>query len=471
MKKTKIVATLGPACDGPGILEQMIEGGVNVFRLNFSHGTPKDHARRIKAVRDVAQKSKLPVAILQDISGPKIRIGELSGRVAELRAGDLLKLTTKKIMGNRRQISVNYAGLPKDVKKSNSLFLADGLIEVEVLSTDRTIIQCRVLNGGRLTSHQGINFPDGTLHAEVITEKDKRDMAFGVEAGVDIVALSFVRDPKDIKQARALLAHLGKGRIPIIAKIEKHEALDRLDAIVQVSDGVMVARGDLGVEIPLQQVPLAQKKIITHARQMGKPSIVATHMLASMVARPRPTRAEVTDITTAVLDSADALMLSEETAVGKYPVESVLMMCSIIQVAEQSLNHRRLLDDTPVGNTVSDSISQAACIMAEDLRAKVIITPTAFGSTAQRVSRFRPRQNILALSHNPSILRFLNLNWGIVPIEIPRAHTLDDLFKISLHAAKVNGRAKKGDIAVVTAGVPLNKSGTTNLIKVERIES
>lgn len=469
MKKTKIVATLGPSCDGDGVLLKMIQAGVNVFRLNFSHGKHKDHARRVLAARHCAKILGTPITILQDISGPKIRIGELEPRVVELRTGDQLTLTTRSVSGNKSLASVNYAGLPSDVKPKDVLLLADGTIEVEVTSVNNEVVETRILNGGRLSSHQGINFPGGHLTMASITAKDEEDLRFGGSLGVDLVALSFVRKAKDIEQARRLLRKLGAKPLPLIAKIEMREAVEALDGILSAADGAMVARGDLGVEIPLEQVPLTQKRIIQKCRYLGKPCIVATHLLASMVSRPRPTRAEVSDITTAVLDGADALMLSEETAVGSYPIESVRMMAKIAKTAEESINYRRLLTDTLISDSVSDAISQAACMMASDLNAKAILTPTAKGSTAKRVARFRPAQPVLALSHREDTLKFLNLYWGVVPLRIAPAKSLDGLFAICTQAALRRGAVKKNDTVVITAGVPLNKAGSTNLIKVQRI--
>lgn len=470
MKKTKIVATLGPACDGPGVIAALIREGVNIFRLNFSHGTPQDHARRVSLVRAESKKLGAPVGILQDISGPKIRIGELNPKIIEFKTGDSLTLTTQKMLGSKKLISVNYPALPRDVKKGDLLYLADGAIEVEIRDVNKTLIHCRITNAGRLSSHQGINFPGGTLSAKSLTAKDRKDLKFGVGLGVDMIALSFVRNPKEIEAARRLLLKFGARSTPVIAKIEKHEAMDNLYPILEAADGAMVARGDLGVEIPLEEVPLAQKKIIQLARHLGRPVIVATHMLASMVNRPRPSRAEAADITTAVLDGTDALMLSEETAVGTYPIEAVKIMAKIARNAESSIDHRRYLRDTPIGNSVSEAISHATCAIAQDIKAKAIITPTALGTTARRVSRLRPSQPVLALSHNPQILRFLNLHWGVFPIEIERARTIDHLFDLSVKAARNSELLKKGDLTVITAGAPLNRSGSTNLIKAQRIE-
>lgn len=469
MRRTKIVATIGPASESPDRIRALLQSGVEIVRLNFSHGRREEHERRLLTVRRVAAELSLTVAVLQDLAGPKIRIGPLEGETVYLRRGGRLTLTTRPVPGNEREISVSYAGLPGDVKPGDTLLLADGALSLEVEKVGSGEIECRVTAGGDLSSHQGLNFPGGILHAAGMTQKDKEDLACGVGLGVDWIALSFVRDARDVHQAREVLRAHGAEEIPLLAKIEKHEALDRLEEILEAADGAMVARGDLGVEIPLEQVPWAQKRIIAMCRARAKPVITATHMLRSMVSQPRPTRAEAGDVTTAVLDGTDAVMLSEETAVGKYPVEAAAVMARIAETADHHRLREEIFQEHRSGGSVPEAISHAACVLAQELHVRAIVTPTSSGSTARRVSSFRPAQPIVALSPSERVLRRLVLSWGVLPVLLPRLGSIAELMSTSVSEVRSRGLVRAGDTVIITAGVPLEVPGTTNAIQVHQV--
>lgn len=470
MQRTKIVATIGPASGSPDVLEKLIGSGLNVARLNFSHGSHSEHRERVKWIRQLSHRLNKSVAILQDLEGPKIRIGDIASRTIDLRPGNPFTLTTRNVPGDEKEVSVNYADLPKEVKAGDTVLLADGSIELKVERIDEADIGCRVVVGGQLSSHKGLNLPTAILKVSSLTEKDKKDLELGIELQVDYVALSFVRRAADIRSIKRILKDTSSD-IPVIAKIERYEALKNIDEIIDASDGVMIARGDLGVEAPLQAVPLAQKRIIRQANIAGKPVITATQMLKSMVENPRPTRAEVTDVANAVLDGTDAVMLSEETAVGHYPVESVSMIAKIAEQVEQSREFIDLMKNRTLKaeRVVADSVSHAACNMADELEAAAIITPTFSGRTARMISRYRPRQPILAICSSESVLRRLSLVWGVTACCEENLGTTDEIFEAGEQLARTNGLAKKGDLVVITAGVPVGVRGTTNLIKVTEI--
>jgi len=468
-RKTKIVCTIGPASESPQILETLIQAGMNVARLNFSHGTHEEHFEKIKTIRQIAERLNQPVAILQDLSGPKIRIGKVKEGGVELRRGENFFLTNREIMGDGKGVSVSYFSLPNEVKPGDTILLSDGTIDLQVLETNGQDIQCRVVVGGVLTSHKGINVPTGTILASAFTEKDHEDLLFGIQNGVDLIGLSYVKKAADIEKVKNVLKR-ESADIPVIAKIERKEALENIDGILSISDGIMVARGDLGMETPLEKIPNVQKMLIRKANGLGKPVITATQMLRSMVDHTQPTRAEVTDIVNAIYDGTDAVMLSEETASGRFPLEAFQMMAKIALAAEEEFPHDQFLRREGGGTDLPQAISHASSFLAEEVRATAIVTPTESGSTARWVSRLRPRQPILALSRHLSTVRRLNLCWGVHPFFIADWKDTDDMLERSKRMPKELGIASTGDRIVIIAGVPISIPGTTNLIKVETVE-
>jgi len=469
-RKTKIVCTIGPASESSQIIEAMIRAGMNVARLNFSHGTQEEHLRKIKTIRQIADRLKEPVAILQDLSGPKIRVGKVKEGGVELRRGEGFSLTNREIMGDEKRVSVTYPSLPDEVKPGDTILLADGTIELQVLGNSGQDIQCRVVVGGVLTSHKGINFPTRSILASAFTEKDRQDLLFGIQHGVDLIGLSYVKEAADIGKVRETLEK-ESADIPVIAKIERKEALEHIDEILLASDGIMVARGDLGMETPLERIPNVQKMLIRKANALGKPVITATQMLRSMVDHTRPTRAEVTDVVNAIYDGTDAVMLSEETASGQFPVEAVQMMAKIAQAAEEEFPFDQFLKRETEGRTdLPQAISHAASLLAEEVDAVAIVTPTESGSTTRWVSKLRPRQPILALSRHLSTIRRLNLCWGVYPVLVSDWKDTDDMLERARRMPKELGMASTGDKIVIIAGVPISIPGTTNLIKVEIVE-
>ena len=467
MKKTKIVCTIGPASEKPEILTAMIQNGMNVARLNLSHGTHRDHLEKIILIRELSAKLNKPVAILLDLAGPKIRIGDIPEPGILLQPGRKFILTNRQIEGSVDAVSLTYKNLPREVKANDRLLLADGLMELLVVETNDSDIICKVVTGGILTSHKGINLPSGTISTPSMTEKDKEDLLFGLENDVDYIALSFVKTAEDIRTVKDIITGQGKDT-PVIAKIEKHEALDNIESIMEISDGIMVARGDLGVEIPLEDVPLIQKSLIHQANMHGKPVITATQMLRSMVNSPRPTRAEATDIANAVLDGTDAIMLSEETACGSYPVEAVMYMSRLATAAETGFPFEQFLRLIP-RKDVSESVAHASCILADHLDAKAIVAHTLTGRTARYISHFRPRQPIVALSPNIKTLRRLALCWGCQPRLINDPQDTDDMLEKATSCARDAGDVSVGDLIVITVGHPFRVSGTTNMLRVKRV--
>ncbi len=470
MRNTKIVCTIGPASGSRETLGRLMDAGMNVVRLNFSHGTLDDHAQKIALIRELAAAKGLPIAILQDLSGPKIRTGAFAGGPVELKTGDAFTLTARDVPGDEREVSLTYPALPEDVRAGDTLLLADGALELRVENVTGPDIRCRVILGGQLSSHKGINLPSRSIRAPILTRKDREDLAFGLEQGVDYVALSFVRSAADIETAREAMRAHGRER-PIIAKIEKHEALAELDAIIAAVDGVMVARGDLGVDIPPEKVPTAQRLIIEKANLAGKPVITATQMLKSMTDAPRPTRAEVTDVTNAVLEGSDAVMLSEESAVGKYPVEAVRTMARIAEEAEKAFAReawgQRLARIRP--SDASAALARAACGLAETIQAQALLIATQSGTTARLAAQFRPARPILAGTMDPEVFRMLALVRAVRPMMIPEVDLLSRLFAELHRAAKATGMVQSGDTVVCTAGFPPGKAGVSNLIKIETV--
>ncbi len=467
MRRTKIVATWGPACADEEVLREMIRAGVDVVRLNFSHLTHETAARVIPQVRRLAEEEGRVVAILQDLQGPRVRVGELPAPV-ELTVDQQVILTGGE--PGSGEIPVDFPTLARCLRPGDRILLDDGLIELEVLEVDPPRIRTRVRVGGVLRSHKGINLPTASLDTPALTEKDVEDVAFGVEHGVDYIALSFVRTPEDVRTLRRLLAQHG-ARIPILAKIEKHEALQHLDAILEVADGVMVARGDLGVEVPPERVPLIQKELLRKANQLGKPAITATQMLDSMVRNPRPTRAEASDVANAILDGTDAVMLSAETAVGKYPVEAVRTMDRIARAVEEGLLLQGFRPGREPARDITEAIGRATCSMADELGASAIVPATSSGYTARQIARFRPRVPIYAVTPSPQTQRRLALVWGVVPLLVPQFRSTDELLEQISELLLERGLVQEGETVLITAGIPFGIPGNTNLLKAHLVRA
>ncbi len=470
MRKTKIVCTLGPASESLEIIEELIRSGMDVARLNFSHGSLQGHGAKIESLRKISRRLGRNVAILQDLAGPKIRIGSFKEGYAVLKPQGSFTLTIRDVAGDEHQVSVNYRNLPLEVKRGDTILISDGALELEVTDTTSTDIKCRVMVGGPIASRKGINLPSGTLSIPSLTENDRQNLIFGINKGIDFVALSYVRMAEDVKGVREIMKSKG-AKIPIIAKIETRQALDNIDALLEEVDGIMVARGDLGVETPLERVPLVQKMLIRKANALGKPVITATQMLGSMVNNPRPTRAEVTDIANAIFDGTDALMLSEETAVGNYPVESVRTMANIATASEEGFPYELFekKGHDRKGST-PDAISYGACLLAREVDAKAIVTPTESGMTARLVSRYRPAHPIIALSPNEGTIKQLSLSWGVVSIKVERFEDTDDMIERAKRITVEMDFAKRGEKIVLTAGLPIGIAGNTNIIKIALID-
>jgi pyruvate kinase len=468
-RRTKIVCTLGPASDGD-ILPRLLEGGMNVARLNFSHGSHEEHGARIKRLRELAELKKVPLAILQDLSGPKLRIGEIPGGEAKILEGEAFYLSAASLPEGEIGVMVDYPEIISETPVGAPILLADGNIELQVIAKTDQALKCRVVVGGDLRSHVGINFPMHSLSLSAFTEKDREDLRFGISQGVDFIALSYVRSRQDILEAREFMSSLDAD-IPIIAKIEKHEALNHLDEILEVVDGIMVARGDLGVEVPLEQVPIIQKEIIAAANKVGKPVITATQMLLSMVHHSRPSRAEATDVANAIFDGTDAVMLSEETAAGQFPVEAVKFLDRVSRVTEAHFNHTAWLRARALSGPqeIPQAISYSVCEMALDLEAKAILTNTEYGGTARLISRFRPRTPIVAVTPREDTWRRLSLSWGVFPLLTPPLRDTDHMLKVVEEEVLKAGLLNHGDRVIITTGTPIGTKGSTNLIKADVI--
>lgn len=470
MKRTKIVCTLGPASQDKDIFRDLVKSGLNIARLNFSHGDHAEQLARLNMVKEVRSELGEPVAILLDTKGPEIRTGKFSVEVVNLVEGqDFTLYTDKEILGNQEGCAVSYEGLPGDVVAGNTILIDDGLVGLEVLSTTDSEIKCKVLNAGPVKNHKGVNVPGVSIQLPAVTEKDIADIKFGIENGVDFIAPSFIRKAADVMEVRKVLEENGAHDIHIISKIENQEGVDNLDEILEVSDGLMVARGDLGVEIPTEQVPLVQKIMIEKCNVAGKPVITATQMLDSMIRNPRPTRAETTDVANAIFDGTDAIMLSGETAAGKYPVESVQTMANIALAAEEYTDYSALLagkSKSIVDDGVTFAVSYATVSTANELSASAIVTATSSGFTARKVSKFRPKCPIIAATTTEKIRRKLALVWGVYSLKINEARSTDEVFELSVSAAEKAGYLNKGDLAIITAGVPVGVAGATNLMKV-----
>lgn len=471
VKRTKIICTIGPATNSADGIRSLIGAGMNVARLNFSHGEFEEHARTIRYIREQARKARGPVAILLDLPGPKIRIDEIVGGPVTLQRDQEFVLTSRKVHGSAEGVTLPSQEVRKAVKPGDSIFLDDGSIQLKVLSTDETDIRTRILVGGNLSSHKGVAVPGVRLDVTAITSRDLEALAFGVEHAVDWFAMSFVRCASDLNELRSHMDALGAS-IPIIAKIEKHEAVSDIDAIIGAADAVMVARGDLGVDLNIWEVPTIQKDIIRRCNRVGKPVITATQMLESMTFNPRPTRAEVTDVANAILDGTDCVMLSGETAVGKYPAETVSMMVEIAKNAETTLDYGGILKTRmeDQASTVTDSISAATVVVARHLGAAAILTATSSGSTARMISRYRPKTPIIGVTTRPETYRRLALSWGVIPVLAPVAETIEDTLDTSFNTARDAGLVKPGDTVVLTGGLPVGVPGHTNLIRVATVE-
>lgn len=468
MRKTKIVCTLGPATNDPAVVEELIKSGMNVARFNFSHASHEEHKKRFDEFVAVRDRLGFPVATMLDTKGPEVRVRKFREGSVELKHGQTFILTSDDVEGTAERCSITYAGLPNDVKKGTVILIDDGLIELSVESVHGNDIVCRVLNGGKVSDNKGINVPNVRLSIPFLSERDKSDIKFGVETGFDFIAASFVRSARDILDIREFLASLGNTDIKIIAKIENMEGVRNADDILSVSDGLMVARGDLGVEVPLEEIPVIQKDLIKKVYIAGKQVITATQMLDSMIKNPRPTRAEATDVANAIYDGTSAIMLSGETANGLYPVESVRTMARIAERTESDINyiHRFSQRNQDRGSDITNAISHATCTTAHDLGAKAIVTVTKSGRTAREISKFRPLSPIVAFSMSPKVCRQMNLSWGVYPLILGEKASTDELFADAVERAKEAGYVNDGDIVVITAGVPLGVSGTTNLLKV-----
>jgi pyruvate kinase len=464
-KRTKIIATIGPASSSPAVIARLIRAGMDAARLNFSHGGWDDHTRRIRMIRQEAEKAGKQIAIIQDLQGPKLRVGAMRNDAALLRRGDAVTVTTKKVVGTNCLISVAYPPLKKDLKAGAPLLLDDGQIELKVVKKGASGLVCKVVRGGVLKSHKGVNLPGARLSLSSLTPKDKADLRFGIARGVDYIALSFVRAAGDILAVRRFLKTHGAD-IPVIAKIEKPEAVCNLNEIIAVADGIMVARGDLGVEMAPENVPLLQKKIIEACHEAEKPVITATQMLESMIENPQPTRAEASDVANAILDGTDCVMLSGETAVGAYPVQAVEFMTRIALRTEASV--KPWPPDADVSGP-DESVAHAACRAAQEQQARAIVTFTQSGSTALLVSKHRPRTSIIAPTPFDQVARKMSLYWGVTPVQLKTKRTTDDMIASVERAMLYRKLAKQHELIVITAGVPIGVAGSTNMMKIHRV--
>jgi pyruvate kinase len=468
--KTKIVVTIGPASNKEETLRNLFFEGVDIFRLNFSHGTQDEHLSVIKLIRKLEKELNLYVSIMQDLQGPKIRLGKIKNGKAFLKNGSLFALTREILSGDERVSSVSFPGVIDEIKLGETIYIDDGKIKLKVKKKDNKSLLTEVIEGGTISDNKGLNFPDTYLSIPAITEKDVNDLKFGLENGVNIVALSFVKTPEDIIHLRKLMERFGKV-IPVVSKIEKWEAVKNIKAILEITDAAMIARGDLGVELPIEDIPLIQKRIISLCNLKGKPVITATQMLNSMIENYVPTRAEVNDISSAIFEGTDAVMLSNETAIGKFPVETVKVMEKVILKTEKSELFKTSLlrrENLP-GSEISDAIAFSSIEIAKTVKAKLIITTTESGRTANFVSKYRPYVPILALTPKEETFRYLKLRWGVLPVKVRPFSSVDEILSEAPKIALGKGLISKGDLYVITAGFQTGVSGSTNLIKVDKI--
>ena len=469
MRKTKIICTLGPAVDSVELLRALILGGMDGARFNFSHGTHREQLERLNRLKGVRDALGRPVATILDTRGPEIRIRSFDTKTVSLEPGTPFTLTTREITGDRTQVSVTYPGLPGTLNPGNTVLIDDGLVALRVEAVDGPDIRCTVENGGLLSASKSINVPGVSIPLPALTEQDMADIRFGVEQDFDFIAASFVRRAADVEAVRQVLRDCGGNSVKIIAKIENQEGVDNLEEILAAADGIMVARGDLGVEIPAARVPPLQKRMIRKGLQAGKPVITATQMLDSMMRNPRPTRAEVSDVANAVFDGTSCVMLSGETAGGKYPLESLATMVGIVEEAEGAIDYWRHLQKQRIApaSNINDAITHTCCLTARDLKARAILTPTHSGHTARMIARFRPACLVAALVTQEKIRRQLAISWGVVPLLTGEASSTDRTFALAVEVARKEGLLQRGDTVVITAGVPLGRSGSTNLIKAQ----
>ena len=470
MRKTKIICTLGPSTDKDGVLRELVANGMNVARFNFSHGSYEEHKGRLDNLKAIRAELGKPVAALLDTKGPEIRLKEFKNGVEMLEAGQTFTLTTREVEGTKEICSITYKDLPQDVHEGGTIMLDDGLIKLRITNVTDTDITCEVLNSGKIKNKKGVNVPGVHLSMPYLSQRDRDDIIFGVQQGFDFIAASFVRTAQDVYDIRNLLNEYDSN-IRIIAKIENREGVNNIDSILAAADAVMVARGDLGVEIDFTELPGIQKSVIDRSFSFGKPIVTATQMLDSMMVNPRPTRAEISDVANAIYDGTSAIMLSGETAAGAYPVEALKTMSAIAERTENEVHYRdnRLVDASNGQISVSDATAHAACLTAKDVNASAIVTVSESGNTARLLSKYRPAQPIIACVMNEQVQRQLAISWGITPLMMALAHSTDELIEMSTNLAKENGYLHDGELAVVTAGVPVGVSGTTNMIKIHMI--
>lgn len=473
MSKTKIVCTIGPSSESPEMLRNLIQAGMNVARLNFAHGELDEHAERIRRIREAAKELNRYVAVMLDIKGPEIRIGKMAADYAELVPGETVVLTTEEVLGTKDRIHVTYKQLPQDVKPGSIILIDDGLVRLEVVKAEGTEITCLIKNGGKLKPRKGVNVPGVKTSLPGVTEKDVRHIKFGIEQNIDIIAQSFVRKAEDILEIKHILSEHKADHIQVIAKIENDEGVENLDAILSVADGLMVARGDLGVDLPVEEVPLVQKEMIKKCNLAGKPVITATHMLESMQMNPRPTRAEAGDVANAIFDGTDCVMLSGESAAGKYPLESVETMARIAARAESAMgrySHCSCKGDGAPAIDITGAIGEAVARAALELSAKAILALTESGFTARMIAKHKPAAPVIAVSTKESVLYALSMTWGVTPLlRSESATNTDAAVAAAVELAKSAGYVQDGDLVVITAGVPAGCAGTTNLLRVHRV--
>lgn len=473
MRKTKIICTIGPATDDRDVLRRMTEKGMNVARFNFSHGDYDTHQKRFEEVCEIRQELGMPVATLLDTKGPEIRLGDFENKDGVMiKSGDAFVLTTEECLGTNKKCYVNYEGLPKDVHPGSTILINDGIISLKVNKVIDKEIFCTVVDGGILSNHKGVNVPDVNLNMPYLSKKDMDDLSFGKKMDFDFIAASFCRSATDITIMRNYMQAIGWKTAKIIAKIENRQGLENIDEIIDVADGIMVARGDLGVEVPFEEIPSIQKMIIEKVFKAGKIVVTATQMLESMIENPRPTRAEITDVANAIYDGTSAIMLSGESAVGKHPVEAVETMDRIAKTTEADINYIKRFNyffERPSNNDVTSAISHATVTTAHDLNAVAIVTVTKSGTTARMISKFRPKTLIVGATTDERVYRQLVLSWGVMPVMCDTKDNTDELFDHAVEVSKNAGVLKQGDIAVITAGIPLGISGTTNMLKVHEV--
>lgn len=473
MRKTKIVCTLGPATDKDNVLEELIKGGMDVARCNFSHSTYEEHKERIDKIKEIRKKCDKNVAILLDTKGPEIRTGLFENSKVQVQAGQTFTLICgKEVMGNESMVNVTYPNLYKDVKEGDVILIDDGLVEMEVTAIEEKNIVCQVKNDGKISDRKGVNIPDVHINMDYMSGKDRQDIIFGINNDVDFIAASFVRCAEDVKEVRELLDDNGGKNINIIAKIENSEGIINIDSIIAEADAIMIARGDMGVELPEEEVPIIQKMIIKKVYEAGKQVITATQMLDSMMNNPRPTRAETTDVANSIYDGTSAIMLSGETAAGKYPVEALKTMVRIAERTEMDINYKQRFFNSRKNYSpdITEAVCHATCTTAYDLEAKAILTVTKSGRSARMISRYRPDCMIIAGSTNVKVCRQLNMSWGVTPVLLQEKEDVLELFDYAVEVAKEKGLVNTDEIVVITSGVPIGKSGTTNMIKVHTVD-